>query len=377
MPKNESLYERLRHYEWSKTEPETLTGLVQEAIDMGGKAQEEQAQLRNASEKVFALLSKSGLIFEIDYVDSEKWLAQCTVGLDGSHQLVGGIGGQWYVPISCALVIFENGLSGKIEVKVDAHIVPIQETEFTRVGSLASERMLEVETKAIFEWAKRNRESLLFIDGPIVDPPTCMKKDYVSHRCNGIKECLKRGVLVIGCAKRVRESHFKKWVLEQTPDTEKYKTHIKAFPSDLQLLAYTFGRYWQGKEALGGSVASVPIDSSEATNVYKLYREQGIYVFSTFVQKGRRYYLLRLDVPFLAEEARSKEYVDKRMREAIDATLAWTYPEHTIPLPIFLADHKCEVRKGCAEVLYQEILTKSRTTDPFDHIVTLQLEARL
>ena len=86
MPKNESLYERLRHYEWSKTEPETLTGLVQEAIDMGGKAQEEQAQLRNASEKVFTLLSQSGLIFEIDHVDSERWLEQCTVGLDGSHQ---------------------------------------------------------------------------------------------------------------------------------------------------------------------------------------------------------------------------------------------------------------------------------------------------
>lgn len=377
MPRSENPYERLRQYEWNKTEPETLRSLVEEAIDMGGKAQEEQAQLREASDKVFALLSQAGLILNIDYVDTDRWLRQCTVGLDGSHQLVGGIGGRWYVPISCALVTFPEGLSEKIEVEVDAHIEPIQEKEFTRVGSVALERMLWVETKAIFEWAKRNKESLLFIDGPIVDPPTYRDKRYVSYRCNGIKECLRRGVLVIGCAKRVKESHFKKWVLKNIPDTNKYKTQINAFPSDLQLLVYSFSRYWQAKEVLSGSVASMPFDSSEATNVYNLYLEYGIRIFSTFVQKGQGYYLLRLDIPFLAEETNSKEYVNKRIRDAIEATLAWTYPQHTIPLPVFLADNKCDIRKGCAEILYREILTKSRTTDPFNHIVTLQLEARL
>jgi hypothetical protein len=107
------------------------------------------------------------------------------------------------VPLSCALVVFEDGIRGQPRVEVDTHIEVIQEQEFAKVGVLSSERMLLVETKAIMKWAMDGRPSVLFIDGPIVDPPLCRRQDYIRYRCSAIKECLGRNIKVIGCAKPV------------------------------------------------------------------------------------------------------------------------------------------------------------------------------
>jgi len=375
MPEN--IYEILRSYEFNRTEPETLVGLVQEAVDKGEAAREEQERLRKASADLLTLLREAGLILETNLKGLENLLQGCVAGVDGSHQPVGGVGGKWYVPLSCALIVFEQGIRGDPEIEVESHIEVIQEEEFRRIGTLSSERMLQVETKAIMRWAMRDKPSILFIDGPIVDPPLYRDQDYIRYRCSAIQECLKRDIKVIGCAKRVRDIHFKKYLMSQVIRDETRKTKLNMFPSDLQLVAFVFAHHWRQMGDSAKGVYTRPIDISEATEVYKLYRENGLRIFSTFVQKSLGQYILRLDLPFIDAELPDEDELLERVTEAVQATFAWTYPDQNIPLPIFIADAKCEIRKGCAEVLYEEIMTRTRTTEPIDQIVALQLEARL
>jgi len=375
MPEN--IYEILRRYEFNRTEPETLVGLVKEALDKGEAAREEQERLRKASADLLALLREARLILETDLEGLKHCLQGAVAGVDGSHQPVGGVGGKWYVPLSCALVVFGQGFRGDPQIEVESHIEVIQEEEFFKIGRLSSERMLQVETKAIMRWAMRDMPSILFIDGPIVDPPLYSDQDYIRYRCSAIQECLKRNIRVIGCVKRVRDVHFKKYLMSQVIRDETGKIKLNMFPSDLQLVAFVFAHHWRqmGKSTKG--VYTQPIDISEATEVYKLYRENGLRIISTFVQKSLGQYILRLDLPFADAKLPDEDELLEQVAKAVQATFAWTYPDQNIPLPIFIADAKCEIRKGCAEVLYEEIMTRTRTTEPIDQIVALQLEARL
>ncbi|MEM3433314.1 MAG: DNA double-strand break repair nuclease NurA [Candidatus Methanomethyliaceae archaeon] len=368
------IYGLLRRYEFNKTEPETLIGLVEEAIAKGETTREEQTRLRNVSAELLSQLRDMGMILSSDLEGVEELLNECTAGVDGSCQPIGGVGGKWWVPLSCALVVFERGVLGEPTIEVEAHIEVIQEEEFSRVGARSSELMLNVETKAIMRWAMRDKPSILFIDGPIIDPPLCTDVDYIRYRCSAVKECLKRQILVVGCAKRFRGSHLKKHLKTLLRRSE---TKIDLFPSDLQLVAFVFAHYWRQDLGTGEGVYTYPLDVSEATDVHRLYLENGIRVFSTFVQKSLREYILRLDVPFIDTGSLNEDELLSKVAQAVKAALSWTYPGQNIPLPVFLADAKCEIRRGCAEVLYEEIMTRSRTADPIDQIVALQLEARV
>lgn len=377
MRAKKSLYEILRRYEFNRTEPETLTSLVRDAIDKGGEAQKDQVRLRKVSDHLFEFFDNAGLISSTELLDSESLLKECTVGVDGSFQPVGGVGGKWYIPISCAAITFEDGITAQPSVQVEARIERIQEREFTRIGALASEIMLTVETKAIMKWAMEKKKSFLFIDGPVVDPPLYKDREYVEYRCNAIKQALRGDVTVVGCAKRVRDTHLQKYVLEQVAHDKTNKDRLQIFPSDLHLVTFLFAQYWQKTKERERSVFTTPIDVSEVTDIYKQYHENGLTIFSTFVQKGLNYYVLRLDIPLLNDKANDEHYRSEKIRQAVRVSLAWTYPNQSLPLPVFLAHQKCEIRKGCAEVLYQEIMTRTRTAEPFDQMVALQLEEKL
>jgi hypothetical protein len=108
------------------------------------------------------------------------------------------------------------------------------------------------------------------------------------------------------------------------------------------------------------------IDLSK-NDVYKSYRKNGVYVGCLFFQKSVSSQVLRLDIPFLKQlDPRSAE---KMILHVIKAVSEWTLPGQDYPVPIFLAHEKCNIREGCAEVLYDEIITRSTATDPENQTV--------
>ena len=132
----------------------------------------------------------------------------CSIGIDGSFYTIGGVGGKWYAPYAIVRILFEYGINQEPIVDVyAAGIEEISEQQHFNVDGEAGRRMLIGETKAMGDWGKKNKESIIFIDGPIVVSPSENKKEYVKYRCEAIRECLKSSKL-IGCVKLSRDMFF-------------------------------------------------------------------------------------------------------------------------------------------------------------------------
>jgi hypothetical protein len=80
-----------------------------------------------------------------------------------------------------------------------------------------------------------------------------------------------------------------------------------------------------------------------------------------------------LDIPLLNSPNSNPEKTNEIVLQVIKAVDSWTYPGQDYPLPIILAHDKCNIRKGCAEILYEEIITRSRSADPITQLILTQL----
>jgi hypothetical protein len=226
--------------------------------------------------------------------------------------------------------------------------------------------MLLGETKAIDNWGSKNISSIVFIDGPIVDPPTYNDKEYIEDRCKAIKKCLQNNSLVIGCVKRSRDSFFIREfekILGLANDELR-----KEFLGDQQLFAYFF-TIFRFENNYNAVLFSKCIDISDY-EIYKTYRENDLYVYSVFYQKNIDSKILRIDIAVSKENLPN---ANDLALKGVKAASCWQYPKQGTPLPIELAHEKSKIREGTAEILYEEILTKSRSASIEDQITMLQL----
>lgn len=350
------------------TESEVLIKLVEEATNKGERIQKENKRLRRRAKKILELLPPSEEVFlkesklPRDYEPTQI----CTVGIDGSFYLVGGVGGRWYSPYGIARILYEEGLVSGPRVDIySAGIEEIQEQETPNVRTEASLRMLIGEAKAIDNWGAKNIPSIVFIDGPIVDPPTYTNKEYIEDRCKAIKNCLNNS-LVIGCVKRSRDAFFVKYFEDLLKTNE--KDIEMDFISDQHIFAYFFSDF-RFENNYNGFLCSRVIDISDY-GINGLYKENGVHILTFFYQKSIDARILRIDIPILGETLKN---IDEIVLKVMKASSDWQYPKQDMPLPVELAHEKCKVREGAAEVLYEEILTKSRSSDIEDQIIMLQL----
>lgn len=367
--KSEELKELKKRIEFNLTEPETLVKLVEESQRKGEKVQKENKRLRELSQKIAGQFKEKEIIFREDKLPGNyEPLKICSVGIDGSFVVVGGVGGKWYAPFSIARILFEKGIESQPIVDIySAGIEEIDEQKTPSVSSEAALRMMVGESKAIDNWGSKNIESLVFIDGPIVDPPSPQSKGYVEDRCKGLKKCLEKS-LIIACVKRSRDSFFKEYFKEELGIENGW---LKDFPSDQHLFAYLFTNY-RFNNNYNKALFTRPLDISNH-NLYDKYRENGVYVITLFFQKDIGSKILRLDVPFLQPINDLKDGLENTIYKAVKAVNEWQYPDQYIPLPVQLAHEKCMIREGAAEVLYEEVLTKSRSADTIDQITMIQL----
>ena len=86
----EELKELLKRIEFNKTEPETLSKLIESAQIKGEKAQKELRNLRSLTGKIIDVLEVKDF-FRINNKIDETKVEKFALGIDGSFQLVGGI----------------------------------------------------------------------------------------------------------------------------------------------------------------------------------------------------------------------------------------------------------------------------------------------
>lgn len=367
----EEVYKR---YEFNKTEPETLMGLVRQAIETGDGVKDELKRFREITQKVSKLLERKGIFKTLDPQTTqnlESFRNVCAVGIDGSLQPVEGFGGYWFIPTSCARVTFEKGPNSIAKVDVTAHIEKIKEHDYYGVGGEATFRMMKAETKAVMDWAEHrddSERSVMFIDGPIVDPPNEVDKDYVDYRCKALEKCIKKNVLVLGCVKRMKARLLLDFIKTNVLVNDVEKEQIERFAWDLPLVTAIFSKLVI--EGIKGVLSTIPICTSNMDNATRAYSDRGIIMNSIYVQKDAISRPIRVDFPILKDGG---ENAEAKAEEIINTVYAWSYPGMDIPLPVFLAHNKCEVRKGCADVLYDEIITRSKSSDPFENLLNEKL----
>jgi len=370
----QDLLEFKKRMDFNLTEPEVLVKLVDDARSKGEKAQKDMERLRQLSFKIAEILEKDGVILRKENLNEVRLYYERAVGIDGSFQLSGGIGGKWYAPISVARIIFEKESGGQPQVDIFwAGIEEIDEIGRPEPKNVASLIMLTAESKAILNWGTLNKPSFVFIDGPVVDPPEMdiEREDninYIKDRCEGIKKCLEKSI-VIGCVKRSRDRFYIQY-LENHFSNTLAKSYLSQFLTDQHLMAYIFAHARARKYF--GPIFTKWIDISSVNSIYELYKKHGVHVISLFFQKNMSSPVLRLDIPLL-DPLKDKFATDEIISQAVKATDAWTYPGQDYPLPVILAHEKCNIREGCAQVLYEEIITKSRIVDPYNQLILMQL----
>ena len=355
-----------KQYDFNKTEPEVIIDLVEDANKKGTNIRANNQRISERANEILKLLSKDQqIIFNENDAPQTSFIDCTSIGIDGSFFPIGGVGGEWYIPYAIVRILFEGGINQDPIVDVyAAGIDQIKEQDHINVGGEASNRMLIGETKALDDWASKNDKSLVFIDGPIVDPPAYNDGEYIEYRSTAIRNCLRHSKL-IGCVKRSRDTFF---VKEYEKILDMPGLINNDFPSDQHLFSYFFTKYRFENNYKGFIFSNVLDISNYGTNqFYKLF---GVNVSAIFFQKSIESKILRLDIPFLSVDI---DNIVQLSAEAAKASSDWQYPHQYIPLPVELAHEKCRIREGAAETIYDEILTRSRSGSPENIMTMLQL----
>lgn len=351
-----------KRIEFNKTDGEILINLIDSAMEKGSELRERSLSIKKRSKELFKDLSdQKKIIFTIDDLkhrnNFKEW---CTVGIDGSFYTVGSIGSIWYAPYSIVRILFEQGLFDEPVVDVyAAGIEEIDENENKSVDSEASRRMLLGETKALEDWNANNIESIVFIDGPVVDPPGYIDEKYVEYRCNAIKNAPEESFL-IGCVKKCLDSHF---IREYEKILRLKENELgKIFSVDKSLFAYFFTQY-RIDNNYNDVLFTHPLELND--EISRRYSNYGVRIFSVFFQKDSYSDIVRLDIPM----GYLKSDFNLRVQNAVSATCEWTFPGQNIPLPIEIAHEKCKIRGGAAQVIYEEIIVRTRASGIDDMII--------
>ncbi len=360
------ILETKRKIEFNMTESEVLRKLIEAAKNKGEGLQQDLLRLSRLAGEIFKTCRDDALLFSCCDLEEISMGNDRCVGIDGSFQLRGGFGGRWYVFYSVARVVFENGHEGSPDVEFWADIDVVKEQEEFKAETIAALLMLTAETKAIFNWGVKNKPAYVFIDGPIVDPPFITPNTYLEDRCMAIKKVLERS-FIIGCVKRPRDNFYKRYLMNILQDSS-MKTKLDAFQTDQYLITMMFTR--MRKEGYTYPYFTRPIDVSEVNNLYKMYKEKGVHIVALFFQTAPRTPILRLDIPLLHPWDGES---NTNIFHIVKAVYSWMYPGLDYPLPVYLAHEKSNIREGCADTLYFEIMTRGYTSDPDNQLILHQL----
>ena len=361
MYKLEELKNLIRKIEFNKTEPELLTELVYKAMKAGEGEKERLRRINRKSYEIFKLLKERNFFCSIRGNEEVSELRNIPIGaVDGSFQVVGGIGGRWYVILGIAQVIAENGFTLQPAVKVDGSIEPLEGVDEMVINKMSEVFMMLGEIKALRKVADAlsgKGESYILIDGPIIDPPLYSDEKYIKERVDALQYCYNKGIGVIGFVKRIMGSNYlnilknrigKEYVAEFTNDLDLLSTIMfNAIKSETRPIYTLPENYEEGCENRSGDKLT-----------YGMYRDEGLRIYYSYYKP-----LLRGRI-FRVEYASFEDLTEQKLSEKIDRILTiinqvWTPPGIDEPLLISIAHNKCNVRRGAAETIYYEIMARA------------------
>ena len=357
----EELKRLIRKLEFNKTEPELLIDLVNKARREGEGERERLKRISTKSSNILELLKKEQLIYKIDSGAEKDELMRVPAGaVDGSFQIVGGLGRKWFAIYGVSQIVAEKGFTLNPMVKVDGNIEVIEAVDEGEAHRNAEILMMLGETKSIRKVAEiiASEKSYLLIDGPIIDPPVYAETEYISNRVNALRFCSENNVHVIGFVKRILGRNYMNFLASKFRN----EINVSEFTNDLDLLAP--GMYHLFKE-LSCPIYTCPISYDEGVNkadklieTYKHYQKKGLSIYYSYYKPSLRGRIFRIELASFVQLDR-EELLKEFHRIFVFINKVWTLPGFDEPLLITVAHNKCNVRRGAAETLYYEIITRA------------------
>lgn len=365
------LRERIRKLEYDKLSHEILLKFIEDSTEKGDEFKDD---LKNAKKETLKLLDeiKYSFIDEVDINRIEEFYNVPSAGVDGSNQVVGGKFGKFFILLAAGISKFLDGPLNECEmefsdVKTLSYFDPVEK----KVYSVAEDLMLELETKAIYHFINKeapvDSSCYLILDGPIVDPPRysldykSSGDNYIKYRTKAILNGINKEppVVIVGYNKRIMGYYFKKHI-----ELELGKK-IKTIYSDFDVLSIIF------LELLNRDNTKVyftkPIKNTESS-IYEEYEKEGVIIYSSYSMFSPRSPLFRVDIA--VSSTFSYKDISKMMEDTILLLKASSLPGLWYPIQITTVHEKVSIRRGAAEVLYNEILTRAASTSE-DMISTL------
>lgn len=354
--------------EFDKLESQALIGFVEQARDESENMKKAAAVYKKNSDKILNLMEEKKLLHKLDLTKEnlDTYSKIFTDAVDGSNQYYQKPDGSFIYFFSTARIRYQSGYTSKVEVTVTPHTETINEIEEKSASNNAEKIMLSMETETMKRsLMQRNDDGLLFLDGPIIDPPgRTISSEYLSQRTLSIKDALNKKIMTIGIVKRVLGDMF----------TNKYKNYFddndkKLFEqmhSDKNLAIHVLTKYLSSEKNLVAYTEPLIMNNSIAEK----YHNYGVDVLTFIMKNGYHISPIRVDV---ALPTNNKDDIYKIAEKAIKHVVAWAAPGRHIPVPVILAHEKCNIGQGAAEILFTEFITGSKTDDNEENIIQIQM----
>ena len=337
---------------WARALESLSSGVEQVVADAYSVWAEAVGALRNASSRLLAGGGLHSLILSGGLREAYEWATRArAVGIDSSRTRPVRLGFRYVSLVSGAAVLLEG--EGRV---VYMDVRPVLLPEEARHEGFRLEldlEMFSLEASAL-EAAAGLGGPLVFLDGPIVDPPGSYPeaervglaekyRRYVERRSQAILEVLESGGLAVGYVKRLRGRMITEWASGELGDPEWAESVNDHFLGVLLSHAFRGPVTRQICSSTGMILATRPLelDDSRARD-YPLYREQGLRVYTSLVVPGYcrgNHKPARIEVA-VPEQGDPGDYVLR----AAAAVEAWLLEGAWLPSPVLAAHKACTIR---------------------------------
>lgn len=355
----EVLKNRIKNLEFENTEPRVLINLIEDSIKKGPIFEEKLNYYKNLVSDLKLRCNTQFIFLKSHTKLNNDLIIPNSVGLDGSTINTGIRGIMEYQCCSIAQIYFENFIEktqdffDAITFELKSSDPQSQEMEITKnLMYLESENI----KRTLEKLQNKNDKYIIFLDGPIVDPPYESDKDYVLFRSNQINEAIDNGIIIVGIVKRFHENAFIQHVVKVAASNCTFT--VKDFPSDEILSSILFT---QSTEESNSAIYTTTFNPVLNQQSFDEYYKHDIEIKSFLFSLNSQEKIYRVDFP--VKIGTNNTQIEEIKEIIVQNLIKWTYIGTSYPYPVLFAHEKCSLKKVVGEVLFQEYLSRTIRTN--------------
>jgi len=348
---------------------EALVSFVKDAREESKQMQNFSQMYSDSATRVLDLMKTKNLINRLDVktIDLKPVTLPYTIGVDGSNQHYQTTDGDILYFFSATRITFHPGKQVSSDnVKLQTSIQRFNGAIEEHAATAAELSMVGMETKEIVAAANEktvDEPGLLFLDGPIVEPPNSTDQQNITNRVAAIKTAFDKNLIPIGIVKGIYSTFFIDKYSKEFTAVSADEQQFKNLRADKNFAIQVLTRFLENSEDVG---YTKPFKFSDVKNMDKYangankYINAGVDIITFLLENGFQGNPLRVDVAISTDQ---KINVDKFTEKIVEYIAQWSAPGRHVPIPVSLAHDRCNIGQGAANILYSEFISHSKTGD--------------